>query len=486
MATRGDPRVLSPLVVFLRARADMTQAEFGKASGVGQSDVSDYEAGKTAPADEVLRRMARVAGLQWWLVVHLRRVYEAVLSSSTQLSLAVDPETDLAAGLIEPALLAVTPYLIEQRSLRPAADEARAEAEAVWTGLEPLPDDKRRRLLGFSFRASLSWALAARICDASAQAAADKADRALELAKLALFVAQRVTEENLRPRAEGYCWAFIGNALRVANDFAGAGAAFGKAKNLWEAGRNAEECLPAWRLLDLEASLRRDQHHFQPALALLERARALAGGSPQIISRILLKREYVFERQGDLESALAVLAEATPFVEAAGDTRLLFALRFNTADNLCQLGRVEEAIPLVDQARRLAIELGNGLDSIRVRWLEGRVAAGLGSSADAEATFEEVRNALKKHKLPYDFAMASLDLAMIYREQQRWPEIQELAVQMVAIFRAHEIHREALAAVSLFQEAAAKQAVTGELVRQLRTYFEEARCRPGLRFEGNT
>jgi hypothetical protein len=52
MATRGDPRVLRLVVAFLRAHANMTQAEFGKAGGVFQE-----AAAKQAVSVELVRRL---------------------------------------------------------------------------------------------------------------------------------------------------------------------------------------------------------------------------------------------------------------------------------------------------------------------------------------------------------------------------------------------------------------------------------------------
>lgn len=65
----------------------------------------------------------------------------------------------------------------------------------------------------------------------------------------------------------------------------------------------------------------------------------------------------------------------------------------------------------------------------------------------------------------------------------RWPEIRELADRMAEIFRERRIHRETIAAVLLFQEAAEKEAVSVELVRRLQRYLQRAQARPGLRFE---
>jgi hypothetical protein len=81
--------------------------------------------------------------------------------------------------------------------------------------------------------------LAERVCEASVKSAARDAGEALELAELALSIAERVPgEESWRSRLKGYCWAHVANALRVANDLAGADKAFAHARDLWPAEAN--------------------------------------------------------------------------------------------------------------------------------------------------------------------------------------------------------------------------------------------------------
>jgi transcriptional regulator with XRE-family HTH domain len=240
------------VVAYLRRRTDMTQAEFGEASGVNQSDVSKYERGDTEVPEAALRRMAEVARLEWNLVVQLRRFFAGLLAVEARGGTIEGAEPpDLA--VLRPALLAAASYLLEAQAAerRQRIEEERREAEEIWTNLQRHPIPRRRELLGWTRHASRSCALAARICEASAQTADRDAGEARELADLALSIAGRVPEE-VRSRAEGYCWAHLANARRAAEDFDGAEEAFALAWKLWQAGA-ASELLPERRMLDLEA-----------------------------------------------------------------------------------------------------------------------------------------------------------------------------------------------------------------------------------------
>lgn len=164
------------------------------------------------------------------------------------------------------------------------------------------------------------------------------------------------------------------------------------------------------------------------------------------------------------------------------EASLRWVLRYNQAACLCRLGKAEEAQLLVAEVRQLAA--GNDLDLLRTEWLAAVVLSGLGQLDPAVEKLEQVCRALLGRDLGYDYALAGLDLALLYREQGRWTEIRGLAEEMVEIFKAEQIHRETLAALALFREAAVKQGVSAKLVRRLQEYLKQAQCQPGLRFEG--
>ena len=476
-----EPGVGRLLVAFLRfyPRPPLTQAEFGKRSRVAQSDVSDYELGKRVPPEEVLRRMAAAMGVEWPLVVHLRRFYAEVLAAAARLGgNPAEPETALQSAAVDALLLAVSPYLMEKGPAwpeRPSPAEARREAEEVWAALAPRSMAERRRLLGFSFRAARSPALAAVICEASTRAAAHDLTEALDLVELALSIAERVEDEGLRRKTEGFCRAFLGNAQRVGNEFDLAEASFARALELWHAGSDPQGLLPEWRLLDLEASLWREQHRFTEALKWLDRARSAPGVDAVAAGRILMKRSHVLERTGDFAGALAELEEATPAIEASGDPHLLFGLVFDMVANLVHLQRWGDAAALLPRVSELGSQQRNELALVRLVWLEARVAAGLGQPDEAIVRLEQVQRDFTKRKLPYDAALASLDLAVLWLDAGRATEVRELAVGMAWIFSAKGIHREAVASLRLFAEAARHDKATAGLARQVIAEIEKVR-----------
>jgi transcriptional regulator with XRE-family HTH domain len=190
MAERGDPQVLRLIVILLRSKVQMTQEEFGRKSGMSQTSVSDCEQGLIAPPDDALRRMAKTAGVEWHLVVHLIRFLASVLEAADRrLGEPVDRE------LLESSLLSMMPLLIEEEAEpEPPGDEALLqEAREIWAALERYPHAERwKHIETAPLDACRSWpALAKVVSEASAQAAAEGGKDALELAELSLLTATR-------------------------------------------------------------------------------------------------------------------------------------------------------------------------------------------------------------------------------------------------------------------------------------------------------
>ncbi len=344
------------------------------------------------------------------------------------------------------------------------------------------PQPAERRALVEEAPEVRSWALCELLCAESIQAAPDSADRAVELAELALFIANLMPGEAIwRLRVRGYAWAHLGNARRVRGDLPGADEAFGQAGKLWQAGAPGDPGIfEEARIPGLEASLRIEQRRFSEASALLDHALSVAEGA--LKNDLLIKRARLLEWTGDYESAIATLRQAAPF-HSGEEPRGTWLQRFNLAANLCHLGRFEQAGELLPDLRALAIKLANGLDSLRLRWLEGRIAAGLGKNEEAIGILSQVREQFASMGIAYDTAVATLELAVLHLERGRTGAVKMLARHMAPIFKAQGVHAEALAALKLFCRAAEGDAVTVEMARRLVGYLYRAKHDPKLRYK---
>jgi hypothetical protein len=76
-----------------------------------------------------------------------------------------------------------------------------------------------------------------------------------------------------------------------------------------------------------------------------------------------------------------------------------------------------------------------------------------------------------------------LDLASLYASQGRAAEMLRVAEEMLPIFRLQDLHREAIAALIVFQQAVRMERMSTDLLGEIRHYLERARKDNRLRFE---
>lgn len=363
------------------------------------------------------------------------------------------------------------------------AEEDRREAEALWKRLR---NRSKKQCLALVEEAEefRSWALAERLCAESARAAAHDPLRAIELAEIALHIAERVSgDEAWRYQLQGYAWAFLGNALRVHNRLPEAETTFSTAWALWDKGAPVDPgLLDVSRLYDLHASLLIDQGKTTSALELLDKALASCW-SDHAKGRILLKEAKALESMGNYGLAVSTLDEAEPLIAPLKEPRDLCVLRFNRISLLCHLGRHEEAQGALPGLRILLAQLNRALDLVRLRWLEGRCAAGLERTGEAIAALSWVRTEFAERQLRYDEALVSLELANLYLKGQRPDMVRRLVQQMEPVFQDPDLHQEARKALALFEQAVELESVTPELVQPMIDFLYRAQANPSLRFE---
>jgi tetratricopeptide (TPR) repeat protein len=237
-------------------------------------------------------------------------------------------------------------------------------------------------------------------------------------------------------------------------------------------------------LLDLKASLRMVQRRFPEALKLLDQAEDLflhgqpEQRDPHLAGRSLIITAAVFIEMAEPDSAVLALKKANGLIDPARDPRLLLCIRHNLVDNLSKMGRHAEATDLLPDLRTLAAEQGSAFDRLRLDWVEGRIAAGQGDHDRARDLLTAVRQAFLADDNAFDAALATLDLVIPYLEEGNTAEVRALADDMVTVFRHHDIAREALAALLLFQESARRETATAALARETATVLTRARQAP--------
>ncbi|MFL6264293.1 MAG: helix-turn-helix domain-containing protein [Thermoanaerobaculia bacterium] len=476
---------LSIVLTFLRLGQGWSQADLGEAAGISPNLLNEYERGRKRLTRERLEHIAAFLGLPpeaidaTLAVLAANRASARAPRDSPEGSSETARRVEVLAVRVGNAFTSIARSTLSQLTVEGEALHARQRAGLLWDLLKRQTPAERRSAVQKRRRYG-TWALCERVAAESIRKAPNHPKEALELAELALLIAERVPgERTWGLRLQGYAWAHMSNARRVCNDLPGAEEAMVRAWKLWEAGEPGDPGLlnKVW-LPWIEAVLQKDQRKFHRALKRINEALALDPG--ELRAEILLTASRIHSALGDWEASTAALKEAAPLINPVREPRSAFGLRFNLLVDLCHLERMAEAEPHLPEVRALAEKLGQELDLTRVLWLEAKVAAGLGRFMVARAAFEQVQRAFLQRELTFNYALVSLELGLLLLEQGHTAEAKRLAGKILQVFRTQKIQREALAALQIFCDAAQRETATVELTRQLVRFLDRAQYDPEL------
>jgi tetratricopeptide (TPR) repeat protein len=313
----------------------------------------------------------------------------------------------------------------------------------------------------------------------------------LRFAKLARYAADRLSLKDFGAKAvadvRALAWAELGNAYRICDDLPSASRAMNRAIHWSRRGSQADLLLA--RLADLLASLLGAQGRFPEAyqLLLLVYHAHERNGRPHLAGRALFSAGNMAAWAGSRGTALLLLRRGLDLLDDERDPALVSQLLLAMISNLAELGRFRSARRLLWRCRHLFLESGNELDLVRVRWVEGKIYAGLSDFPRAELAFQETRAEFAKHEQVYLAAIAGLDLAALWAQQGRLDEIRALAHEMIATFRALRIAREAIVTLLILQRAC----VNGsgqllEIIEMVVTFLKDLERQPAKRHESGS
>lgn len=480
-------QLLGEALAVLRVICRLSQTDLGAASGVPRDSISDYERGRFAPRADTLQRLVEAMGFTAATFDRARSFVEEVRAARQNSGLpagdrALIAEIEDFAGDEGRAMEDFTRRRLARVALVARVFASRRQAPALWARLARRSEPDQQLLIG-SDPAFWTTGFCELLCQRSIDAAGDSAARAVHLARLAVRVARRVDDDSPWPlRLEGYAWAHLANALRVASDLPAAERGFAHALDLWEAGAESDPgLLNEARVLHLLASLRRAQRRLPETLGLLDRA--LVADRWHETPRLLISKAKALEQAGDYNEAVKLLRQVASHGGWDQEPELVFWVRKNLAANLCQLGQYAEAELMLPDIRSLTASLGRKIEGLRVRWLEGQIAAGQSRPEEALAILAEVRREFVARDLAYDAALVTVEISAVYASLGQFSKVKLLARESASIFAAQGVHPEAQAALERFRAAAEAERLSFELVRGVVAYLYRARQDPHLRFE---
>jgi tetratricopeptide (TPR) repeat protein len=346
------------------------------------------------------------------------------------------------------------------------AVEERARAETLWRQLQKAgsaADGPVLRGIVLADPQFQSWAFCERLCNESAELADEDTGRAFELAELALELVPRISgDEKLLSGIQEYVWKHLGNVFRARGDLKKAQEAFERAGTFFLGGMSG--ILPSIilrdRLAALESALHRDQGDLAEALRSIDHAAYSSVGDRASHPAFFLEKARLHRRLGQSEKALQALERTERDLPATAG-RLLARIAIERGEILCDLGRPGDVQKLPASLRKVA--LGFPLEKARLLCLDGRIAAGLGRLADAQAALQTAREAIHERATAH-LALLSLEIAALHVRQGQTAELKSLAEQTLPLTGSPRFGREAAATLKLFCRLADQEKLSAERV----------------------
>lgn len=356
------------------------------------------------------------------------------------------------------------------RELEIRISREQREARDVLIDLLGFGHEERRALVAADERCR-TYSLARRAAEQSRSTVLQDPKLSLELALLGREISGQLDPRTYGGpqvrRLQAYAEAVYGNALRVTGDLRGAVHAFRLAHEYLDLG--GDEPSEMLEVEDLETSLYRSLRDFPRALELSERVIRgnLELGQTDAAARALQQRSLILEEMSENEEAIEVLENAAELAAGSSDEFLVFTIRHGLAISLARLDRAEEAAAILADNRDLYERFSSPkVDGCRL-WLEGLIALGFDDPAAAAESLSRAREVFETHGFPYDTAQVSLDLAVALAGLGRVAEVRDLAAATYAFMESREVHPDALAALAVFRQAAAREELSRELLRGL-------------------
>ena len=309
----------------------------------------------------------------------------------------------------------------------------------------------------------------------------------LTLARATEGKARRLRESGFHPSAlaadlHARALGELANAFRINDQLAEASSLLDAAAAAQEEGSGDPFVLA--RLWDIGSSVRRAQRRLVEAIEALDGACQLYKdiGETHLAGRALITKGICTAHTCRYREAAEILQEGLGLIDPARDPQLSIAGRYNYI-NALELGGEHR------HASRLLLESGlreafadEPLNLLKLRWLEGRIHAGLDRLQKAETALTAARQGFFEKVQSYDAALVGLDLLGVWLRQGKAAEAQELAEDILGTFLDLGIRSEALEAVRHLREACRQRAATPILVQRVADFLRQIEWQPLLRF----
>ena len=275
----------------------------------------------------------------------------------------------------------------------------------------------------------------------------------------------------------------LANAYRLTDDFEEADSLLaGAFPYLAEAGSG--DAMIEIRLLDILASLRTDQRQLGEALDLLDEVheRYLEMGETHLAGRALISRGIASAYADLHREAASLLQRGLALIDPERDPKLATHGQYYFLSSLVLCDKFQEARQTLLTSGLGQAFASDTLNLLKLKWLEGKIYAGLRKHQQAEERLSEAKAGMLSLGRGYEAAMVSLELIAVYLRQRKADAAETQAEEALEAFRHLKVGYEAFKAVLYLREACRIKVASAAMVETVLRFLQKLERDPAVLF----
>jgi tetratricopeptide (TPR) repeat protein len=282
----------------------------------------------------------------------------------------------------------------------------------------------------------------------------------------------------------GAAWRELGFARYLGGDIDSAAEAEQRARACFEAGDSSPFDLARLDLLQATIQLRCEQT--EAALQRLSAAAVIfdAFGARKRLADTIWLRANVFSERKAFETAFAVADEIRTDFDDVLDDHARASVLTNQGYYLREVGEYDRSLKYLREAQFILETIGARTTAVRVAVNIAAVLHVAGQLDAAAERLEACVNDARALGLPSLATLATLQLAEVRSEQQRYDDVERLcreAIEQVGT-SAVAYRERALLALALLREVAQQRRASATVIRHVRRYVARLPQEPNLVF----
>lgn len=354
-----------------------------------------------------------------------------------------------------------------------------------WSALEPLPPNERFSVV-IEHKDWHHWGLFRALLDAARLYRSRDPQEAADIATLALEVVEFLSPYGVGDEAaardmRAKAFAVLADCRRITGDLDEARHAIAKAWR-WN-GEGMGDPLDKAYLWRVDASYAAAVGELETAEIILEKALSLylAANERHLQGRTLIQMGetvgYANPNRG-----IAHIEHGLQLINAVREPRIELRGQHHLAEFLCLAQQPQEALAVMNRARPLYRQFEEAAVQLRLHWLQGQIARGLGKVAEAVEILRLTRDEYRALDLRREFALVTIDQAEAHVGQGKTPTAIRLLSETTPALASWNLHHNGLAAWLLSVKSLRERREPGAsavVFERLRLYFRRYWLVPG-------